>query len=127
MNSLRRPPVRTQAVRREASLIEVGATEHAGEVVDAAKVGVIADPFFGQRGMDRVVEVVIPLRVKPIPVAFMRLDDAGIIEVAFGDQGQMSSKLRLKVPYLLGELFKEGNAEVSIMACTASSRRPSMW
>jgi len=43
-------------------------------------------PFAGEGGVDRVVDVVVPLGAQPVAATITRGDQPGIVEVALGDQ-----------------------------------------
>ena len=57
--------------------------------------------------MQRVMEIVAPLRVDPIAAEFARPHDPGVVEVAFGDQHQPPSEFTFQRGNFARELFEE--------------------
>src|SRR5579871_5864612 len=78
-----------------------------GEISYCAKVGIITSTLPCQDRMQRMMEIIAPLRVDPIAAEFARFHDPGVIEVAFGDQYQPPAKLTLQSSDFARELFKE--------------------
>ena len=66
--------------------MEVAVTQGRGERGHTAEVRVIPLPFTRYRGVDRVMNVVIPLRGEPVAAAIARGDQPRIIQVTLGDQ-----------------------------------------
>ena len=55
------------------------------EIGDGAEVGVVAVAFAGEHRVQRVVEVVVPLRVAADAVRVLRGDEAGVVRRALRD------------------------------------------
>jgi len=53
------------------------------------------------------MKVVTPLRVHPVPGGLARTDDAGIVQVALGDQNQVATKNRFEYVDFSRQLFEE--------------------
>ncbi len=68
--------------------MEVAVAQRCRQRLQRAEIAVVALTFTGDRGVDRVVDVVVPLcghaEAAPVP----RSDQPGVVEVALGDQGQ---------------------------------------
>jgi hypothetical protein len=88
------------AIRAVVTGVKKGGIEDVGEVRGVAVVGVITALFAGEESVESVVEVITPLGIEAVALAaegadWYRLDpptggvgredDAGIVEVAFGD------------------------------------------
>src|SRR5580698_7719933 len=78
-----------------------------GEISDCAKVGIVTNTLSCQHRMQRVMEIIAPLRVDPVAAEFARFHEPGIVEVAFRDQYQPATKLTLQSSDFARELFKE--------------------
>ena len=74
--------------RRVGACVEVAAAQCLRERLQRAEIRVVALPFAGHGRMDRVVDVVVPLRGHAQTACVARGDQPGIVEVALGDQGQ---------------------------------------
>ena len=85
-----RPAVVPPAEARPGAVVEEGAGEDLGQAAEAGggEVGVVALALAGQQRVQRVVEVVAPLRGQAHAAGHPRGDHAGVVEVALGDQGQ---------------------------------------
>ena len=58
------------------------------------EVGVVALVLAGQRGVQAVVDVVVPLRVQPVAAAVAGRDQPRVVEVRLGDQRQRPAEVR---------------------------------
>src|SRR5690606_1171727 len=76
----RRAAVRAAAERRVAAGIDPGAAQRRGDVGERAEVGVVAVALATEYGVQRVMEVVAPLRVEPVATALARPQQARIVE-----------------------------------------------
>src|SRR5205085_574222 len=61
-------------------------TVSAGEVFQAAEVGVVTLPLLREQGVHRMMEVVAPLRVETMTEEFTRADDARIVGQVLGNE-----------------------------------------
>ena len=87
--------------------------ERPAQVSDAAEVAVVPVPFPRQERVERVVEVVAPLRVEAVPSFVPGRDDPRVVQVALRDQVNHPALLLPEVPHGPGELGEErGGAEV---------------
>ena len=107
--------------------MEEGALDTPWPGTAAAEVGVVALPLAGQRDVQGVVDVVVPLGVEPVAAGLARGDQPRVVEVGLGDQRQRPAEVgrqRLDLDRQLLEQVRRGR---SSSACTASSRSPSTW
>ena len=81
-----RPAVVSTSKRRIGAVVKEAAPQHLCQRVVAAEVGVVALPLPGYECVDRVVDVVVPLRRQPEAATITRCDQTGVVEVALGDE-----------------------------------------
>src|SRR6185295_10718925 len=88
----RRAPVTTLPEARVLTGVDPGAGEGGGELSQAAEVGVVAGPLAGEDGVQRVVEVVAPLRVEAVAADGGLANDPRVVEVALRDHEQITTE-----------------------------------
>ena len=54
-------------------------------VLKIAEINVVTGSFFGQQRVQRVVKIIVPLRVEPVSAKLCGPDQPGIVERAFSD------------------------------------------
>jgi hypothetical protein len=52
-------------------------------LTDRAKILIVSVAFFGQKGMQAVMEIIIPLGIQAMPPFSWGIDDPNIIQIAF--------------------------------------------
>src|SRR5690349_11046792 len=55
-------------------------------MLKAAEVGIVTLAFFRQQGVQRMMKVVVPLRVEAVTAKFLWANQPGIVEGAFGNR-----------------------------------------
>ena len=100
-------PVAPAASSRVAAPVDVALGQRGGDVVDRTEVGVVTGDLAGQRRVQRMVEVVGPLRVHAETVALPRGHDARVVEVALGDGEQGAAELGGQRGHLAGQLGQQ--------------------
>src|SRR5262249_62088720 len=78
---------------RVAPVVNERRLECLGQVREAPEVRVVAVPFAGEHGMERVMEIVGPLGVEPITARLTRPKEPRVIQIALRHQGQLSPEL----------------------------------
>ena len=73
----------------------------------AGEVGVVAVRLAGQRHVQRVVHVVVPLGRHPATALGRGGDHHGVVEVALGDEVERSAELGRQRGHLVGQLGEE--------------------
>ena len=76
------------------------------------EVVVVARVVTGQRRVQRMVEVVVPLSVEPVPAGLTRQDQVGVVEVGLGDQGERPALVRGQRRHLDAHLQRLGQRRV---------------
>ena len=99
--------VRAAAEAGVAAVVDEHVGEGFGEIGESAEVGIVSAAFTGENGVERVMKIVGPLCVDSVAAGFARGDDAGVVEVAFGDQEEMAAELRFEPAHFFRELFEE--------------------
>ncbi|CAB4934707.1 unannotated protein [freshwater metagenome] len=96
------------AERRPGPVVEERAGEHLGQPGQTAlgEVPVVALALAGEHGVQRVVEVVAPLRGEPEPAGGPRGDHPRVVEVGLRDQGQRSALRHAERVDLGGQLLE---------------------
>ena len=74
------------AERRVGARVEIATLQRGGQGLQRPEVAVVALPFTGYRGVDGVVDVVVPLGGHPETALFAGRDQPGVVHVALGDQ-----------------------------------------
>src|SRR5690606_21993648 len=69
---------------------------------------VIAAAFFGQGGVQRVMQVVRPVRVHADAAVVRRQNHSRIVHIRFGDKSKRSPGLFLRGGSYVGKFFDEG-------------------
>src|SRR5439155_27253808 len=87
--------------------VDEGVAVRAGELFERAEILVVAATARGQERMHRVMEVVGPLRVEAVAMAFPRLDHLPPVQTALGDQVHVAPQLGGPALYRLRQLLKE--------------------
>src|SRR5207248_6420611 len=93
--------------RRVLADVEVAGGEHAREVADAAEAAVVAVLLAGEQRVQRVVEVVAPLRVEAEAEVSRGGDDARVVEIALRDRPDAAPELAGALAYGAGEVLQE--------------------
>ncbi len=82
----RRTAVRALAVSRVLTVEHVALLERLREVAERSEIRVITAALAGEERVDRVVKIVHPMRVESVAAARGTVDEAGIVEIALGDE-----------------------------------------
>src|SRR4030095_8274179 len=90
-----------------AAFVDEAGAQRGGDIGDAAEVGVVPAPLAAEQPVQRMVEIVVPLRLEPIAAERARAAEARIVEVALGDQYELAAELALQGFDLQGELLEE--------------------
>src|ERR1700733_14450612 len=108
--AVHRASVPAVAILRERAVVDEDAGERLGKIFEGAEVVVVALALLDvQDGEERVVEVVAPLRVHAVSAGFAWGYNAGIVEVALGDEHEAASEDGRQDLDLGGELLHEVN------------------
>ncbi len=68
--------------------------ERFNDLLGAAEVGVVTRALAGQKGVDGVMKIVGPLSVQAVAAGARRIDQADVVEIAFGDDVHGTSESR---------------------------------
>ena len=110
------------------AVVEEPVLEHLAQRRQGVEVGVVAGRVPGQADVERVVEVVAPLRGQPVAAAVAGGDQPRVVQVGLGDQRQRPAQEGAdRAATSMVSSSSRCVARVSDRACTASSRRPSTW
>ena len=71
---------------RPTSIVEERPAEGAGQIGQCTEVGIVALPFTGQRGVQAVMDVVVPLCGQSVATRDPRRDQPRVVEVRFRNQ-----------------------------------------
>ena len=113
--------------RRIRARVVVAVLQRLRQRLQRTEVAVVALAFARHRGVDGVVDVVVPLRGHAKAAAVPRGDQARVVAVALGDQRQRPAEFFCQHAVSVDSSSRMFSAVVSTSACTASSRRPSAW
>src|SRR6202011_5412683 len=80
-----RSAVAALTIGRPAAVVDESLHYRLAQIFEPAKVSEVAMPRTDQQGMQRMVKVVVPLGIDPVTAKRGRIDDAWIIQVAFGN------------------------------------------
>ena len=83
--------MRTPATFRIDTVIHESASKSFRQVRDRAEIGQVASTLASQDRMQRVMKIVIPLRIKTIATCFSRRYDSRIVEIAFRYHDEMAA------------------------------------
>src|SRR5436309_5066645 len=97
------PVIRIGAVEDESIL------QSFGHISDRTVVLVVAFLFAGKDAMQRVMEVIVPLRIHAVATSFAAQNIARIVEIAFRDQEEMLADVRRERIDFGRELLDEVN------------------
>ncbi len=87
---VRSSAVAALAVYRVLALIDVAVAKCHRDIFDTVEIHVVADGLPGHRTVQRMVEVVGPVRVQAETAAFGRMDEPRIIQVALRDEHDLA-------------------------------------
>src|SRR6266540_6693133 len=76
-------------------------------MAESAEILIITRRFPGQQAMQCMVKIVVPLCIDTVTADFRRKQQSGIVEIAFGDQVDLSSDPAPVAMDLSGKLLKE--------------------
>ena len=96
------------------------------ERVAVVEVGVVALPLTGERDVQRVVDVVVPLRVETESAGARRVTVARVVAVVLGHEDERSAELVGEDVDRAASSSTKVSARSS-QAWMASSRSPSRW
>src|SRR5215471_925446 len=82
--------------RRIASVKHVWMLQCLCQIGEGAEILVIAGQLTGQNAVERMMEIIAPLRVDAVAAGFRCPHKSRIVQVAFGDQQQLPSQLLCK-------------------------------
>ena len=102
-----RGTVPASATARVPAPVHPSGRERCRDVVELAEILVVAGGLAGEGSVQRVVEVVGPLRVHAQPVGLARADHARVVEVTLGDREQRPAELGGQGADLLGDLRQD--------------------
>ncbi len=100
--TLRRSAVLAVAVPAVVPGVQKWLLQHLGQLLGLAVVLVVALRLAGQIGVDGVMEVVAPLAIQAVTAPLGREQQARIVEVALGDDGERAAAAR---GHLVGRLL----------------------
>lgn len=83
----------TTPERRIRAGVEVAVAQRVRESGQRAEIRIVALPLTGYRGMDGVMDVVIPLGGDPVAAMAGPGDQPRVVSVGFGDQRQRTAQL----------------------------------
>src|SRR5215813_11156195 len=104
--SARRSAMAPAAKSRMASIVDKRASKSFGQISDGTKVGVVAKPLAGKNGVQGVVKIVAPLGRNAVTTDFPRPRDTRVVEIAFSDECQVATRLRLELLNFSSEFFE---------------------
>src|SRR5688500_5232178 len=99
--------MRTLAVRRKPAREQVWPPEYVRQVGQAAEVAVIALRLIRKHRVQRMMKVVVPLRMKSESMSPARPDHARVAQIAFGNEHQVPAELGFELLDLFGKLLEE--------------------
>ena len=123
----RRCAVAALAEPRILALVHKALIHRPGHVVSPAVVTVVAAPFACHDRMDRVVEIVAPLRIHAEAVTRQRRDGQRIVVGALGNEAARATETLAELLSRRASSARKVRALRSMSSCTASRRRASTW
>src|SRR4030095_8364956 len=79
-----------------AAFVDEAGAQRGGDIGDAAEVGVVPAPLAAEQRVQRMVEIVVPLRLEPVAAERAPAAEPRIVEVAFRDQHELAAELALQ-------------------------------
>src|SRR5947199_9026307 len=73
-------------------------------MLEIAEVDVVASSLSRQQRVQRMMEVIVPLRIKSVPAQLRRTNDTGVVQRAFSNH--------IRSPIQLGSSLVDGIAEL---------------
>ncbi len=107
--AVQRPPVLPPAEAGVRAVVEEPGGQRLGQRGERVpgEILVVALRLAGQRGVHRVVEVVVPLGVQPQAARLAGGDQARVVQVGLGDQEQRTAQPHRQPVHRRGELLQE--------------------
>src|SRR5712671_1402972 len=81
--------------------------ERLGKIGDRSEIGIIAGALRGQNSIQRVMEIVTPLRTQAVTTEFGSPHELRIVEVAFGDQYEAAAAFLFEQRDFAGKLLEK--------------------
>src|SRR3954451_24166358 len=100
--------MRAAAVGRMLSGVDEPVAPRPREVIERTKVRVVTTALASDRAVQGMMEIVAPLRVEAQSAGVPRADEAGVVQIALGDQHVMPPGHRLEGLDLGAQLGEEG-------------------
>ena len=81
------------------TLIHVALAQCGGDVLESVKVRVVPGRLAGEKAMQGVVEIILPMRLERVAAARRRMHQPRVVEIAFRDQHEAAIELTAQSPY----------------------------
>src|SRR5882757_5508303 len=107
--SLHRPTVRAPPTFRIDTVVRETSSKSFRQLRDGAEIGQVAGTLVSQDGMQRVMKIVIPLRIEAIAACFARRDDSRLIEIALRYHDKVTTERGLQLADLGAQLLEKMN------------------
>src|SRR5258707_10874269 len=104
-----RPAMRPSPTLRIFTVVNEAAAKAFRELRDRSEIGQVASRLARQDGVQRVMKIVVPLRIETIASSFARRDDSRLVEIAFRDHDQMAPHFGFELIDLCAELLEKVN------------------
>src|ERR1700688_2554418 len=105
--SNRRPAVNPPTIARVDSVVDKCAGQSLRQVGQRAEILVVAVALSGEECMQRVMEILVPLRIESVAAGLAGYDDPRLVEVTLGDQNQMAAERSCEDLDFGGELLEK--------------------
>ncbi len=107
-----------------AAVVHEHRRENLGQRAQGPEVDVVALPLTGQCRVQRMVDVVRPLRVQPVAPGLARGDQPRVVQVALGDQEQRPPDVCGKRRHLGGHLLQQVGRPVVLQGVHGIEAQP---
>src|SRR5258708_2563775 len=97
------------ATLRICAVVDEAAPKALRDLRDRTEVTQVAGRLAGEDGVERVMKIVVPLRVQSIATRFARRDDSRLVEIAFRDHHEVAPQLSFELIDLRAELLEKVN------------------
>ena len=95
-------------ILRVLTVIHVGLLQRLCELAEQAEIAVVAGLLFSQHGMQRMVEILVPLRINTIAATPGNGNHARVVNVVLRDQDQVASSSARQLRGFRRELLEYG-------------------
>src|SRR5262249_58573511 len=99
-----RAAVTAPAVLGPATVVHKSARQRRRQIAEGLEVGVVPHLLARERDVQRVVEILVPLRVEAEAPDRRVLHDARVVQIALRDQAEPPPEMRLERAHLGGQL-----------------------